>query len=178
MSRFISYLITDPLHYGTTPTKFIKRLKKSILRHSVDMVCIRDKENPKLKKILKRAAKTHHHLLVNSDIRLARRFGLFGVHLTSKQLHLIKRAKRMGLFVVASTHSPKELKRAAKADMVTYSPIFKSPGKPAPKGLGALRGAVKKQKNIIALGGIVKKRQINRVKIKRAAGFASIRYFV
>ncbi len=86
----------------------------------------------------------------------------------------------MNLFVVVSTHTVEELKKAESlgADMATFSPIFDTPNKGVPIGLKALETAVS-QVNIpvLALGGILTEEQIKACAIAGASGFASIRYF-
>jgi thiamine-phosphate pyrophosphorylase len=102
------------------------------------------------------------------------------VHLTSNQFSDIKKAKELGLFVVISTHSFSEIELAIKlgANAVTFSPIFPTPNKGEPKGVEALKEAVKKfDIKIIALGGIVSQKEIKEVKKANPWGFASIRYF-
>lgn len=185
MNNFYSYLITDPLYYGTSPIKTKKVLKKAIKRHSPSIVCLRDKENKFSKSLAKSFLETakNNKLLsfINSDIELAYLLGFDGVHLPAYMFDKIKEAKRKKLYVIASCHNIDEIKKAQRlgADMVTYSPVFYSPGKGKPKGLNKLRKAVFKAKlPVIALGGIVSRYQINRVYLKKAFGFASIRYFV
>ncbi|MBR2148512.1 MAG: thiamine phosphate synthase, partial [Campylobacter sp.] len=78
------------------------------------------------------------------------------------------------------THNIKEIELANQygADFITFSPIFATPNKGEPKGLEALKEAVKISKaKVIALGGIVSKEHIDKVMSFGAVGFASIRYF-
>ena len=176
----ISYLITDPAHYTRNPIRFKKRLLRSISLHHPTYIALRDKNNPKLAKIAFRLKKMDN-LVINQDYRLARRAGIKNVHLTSSQIELAKRLRRSGFRVWVSAHDEAELAlaRRYRVHFVTFSPIFPTPGKGAPVGTKRLRHVVKKYgKNILALGGVVKKRQIRRIARTKAAGFASIRYFI
>jgi thiamine-phosphate pyrophosphorylase len=80
-----------------------------------------------------------------------------------------------------STHTLKEAKLAQNsgADAITYSPIFDTPNKGAPKGLKQLKTVVDSVDiGVIALGGIVTQRHIDSLQsIPKLYGFASIRYF-
>ncbi len=175
----IHYLISDPLYFGSEPLAFQKRLRKILAKYSVDYIALRDKTNPKIQKIAKRLKSLN--LVINSHYALARRLGIQRVHLTSSQFHLISRLHRSGFFVVVSTHSYKEVLLAQKlrADMVTFSPIFATPNKPPPIGVRKLRKVVRRTKiGVLALGGIVGAKQLRAIKRTKAAGFASIRYFV
>ena len=115
-------------------------------------------------------------LLVSQDVRLSRALALDGVHLTSRQLHLLQRLKRRA---IVSTHDERELAfaRRHRAQAATFSPIFATPGKGVPKGLRRLR-KVATRYPLIALGGIVTERHVVRIERTGAMGFASIRYFV
>jgi len=107
--------------------------------------------------------------------------GVDGIHLTSAQIDEIGIARKHTDYVIVSTHSIEEAKRAeeAGADMVTFSPVFQSPGKGKPQGLEALSDIVESVDiPVIALGGIVSHREIELCEKAGADLFASIRYFV
>ena len=94
-------------------------------------------------------------------------------------IHLLKDTPS-NLIKIASTHNIKEIELANQygADFITFSPIFATPNKGEPKGLEALKEAVKISKaKVIALGGIMSAEQICAVMKCGVAGFASIRYF-
>ncbi len=119
-------------------------------------------------------------VLLHGDYPLAYQLGAKGVHLTSSQIQHIPKAKALGLFVIASTHTQQEALQAQKlgVDTLTYSPIFDTPNKGKPIGLEALqelRSLI--DTPIIALGGIVTQEQIEACILHGANGFASIRYF-
>jgi len=63
-------------------------------------------------------------------------------------------------------------------DFITYSPIYETPDKGAPKGIEELKKMVLRYNvKIIALGGIITPEQVKEVEDAGAFGFASIRYF-
>nr|WP_255531411.1 thiamine phosphate synthase [Nitratiruptor sp. YY09-18] len=178
--------MSDPRYFGTSPWQIKKILSLSHRLKRPDLVCLRNKKSKNLKReakaFLSQAKKLKiQKTILNSNITLAKRLHYFGVHLPASKIDYIKEAKRAKLFVIVSTHNEEEMKRAqrAGADMITYSPIFPTPNKGVPKGVKSLRKIVCKSKiPVIALGGIVTKRHIHKIKAARAAGFASIRYFV
>ncbi|NPA03579.1 MAG: thiamine phosphate synthase [Epsilonproteobacteria bacterium] len=176
----ISYAISDPLVYSQNQLRFKKRTQTVLKRKQPTYFLLRDKQNPKLYSLAKSLkALKFKKFLISQEIEIARKFNFFGVHLTSSQLHLIPKARRAKLFVVVSTHSVEEIKKAKKlrANLVTFSPIFPTPNKGEPKGVKVLRKAkVKTKFPILALGGVVSKKEVAKIKNK-AAGFASIRYF-
>ena len=117
---------------------------------------------------------------IHSDVDLAKELNAAGVHLTSKQFDKIEYAKSLGLDVIVSTHTYEEVLEAQKlgADIVTYSPIFSSPGKSEPKGIDDLKELLSKcEIKVFALGGIVTQEQIQEIEKTSSYGFASIRYF-
>ena len=175
-----AYLITDPSLFGSTPESLVSNLSKSIQKHNPDLICLRDKHSrdyPALAKAFL-SLRGEHKALLHGNVDLAVSLGAYGVHLTSSQLGEIAKAKAAGLYVIASTHSLEEALLAEEADAITYSPIFFSPNKGEPKGLGDLKEITGKIKNkIFALGGITSQEQIKQVEACGVYGFASIRYF-
>jgi thiamine-phosphate pyrophosphorylase len=177
----ISYAISDP------QTLSFDRLEEDLQRFAqkADMIVYRDKTNPhyasQAKTFLKAArALPFEKVLLHGSVALAAELQADGVHLTSKQFGEIEYAKASGLFTIISCHTFDEARAAEKlgADMITFSPIFASPGKGEPLGLGALKalqGIISLP--IIALGGIVSRTQIEACREAGASGFASIRYF-
>ena len=175
----IAYAITDPKILWSNSERYIKNLKRA------DWVLYRDKESQeyakRAKEFLVHFRNETPKLLLHQDYSLAKELGVWGVHLTSKQFSDIAIAKELGLFVVISTHSFEEIELAQNlgADAVTFSPIFASPGKGKPKGIEQLKEATRSFNiDIIALGGIVTKEELERTAKTDAAGFASIRYFL
>lgn len=185
---FYSYLITDPIEYGLELHQFEKKLSLVLENKNVDMLCFRDKiaqNNQPFAKICLEAAKKYNipKILTNGNIEQALELGFNGVHLTSTQFDLIKKAKSKGLFTIISCHTQEEIALAKKdkADAVTYSPIFYKENKGEPKGFEILREMVEKYQeenfSIIALGGITDDTKIQQVKDTHCRGFASITYF-
>jgi len=175
-----SYFITDPSICGDTPAAIQKSLALIIEKHAPDYICLRDKKSDNYEALAKAflSLKGEHMTLLHSDLDLAIALGADGIHLTSAQYSEIDRAKAAGLYVIASTHSYEEALKAKRADAITYSPIFASPNKGKPKGLGDLKEIVGKINiNIFALGGIISSEQVEQVESTDAYGFASIRYF-
>ena len=176
----ISYAITDP------STLDLQHLERDLKRFSqkASMILYRDKSNVSMRNApaFVKAAKqfAFEKVLIHGDYKLAKRLGADGVHLSSLQLDEISEAKANDLFVVVSTHTLGELKKAQTlgADMATFSPIFETPGKGLPVGLEVLRSVTEQVTiPVLALGGILTHEQIEACEAHGASGFASIRYF-
>jgi thiamine-phosphate pyrophosphorylase len=181
-----SYLITDPAYYHTL-SDFQSYLQNIYRKHHPDIACFRDKINsniiPYAKYFLTISKEQNIPLiLINHSVSLALSLGFDGVHLTSSQFDEIVYAKEQGLYVFISTHSLFEAREAQKlgADAVTFSPVFKSPGKGEPKGTASLKEVVDQLDKIevYALGGIVSEKEIKALQDTNIDGFASIRYFI
>jgi thiamine-phosphate pyrophosphorylase len=125
----------------------------------VDMIQIREKDLParqvfeftlavlEVRSELK--SKLRPKVLVNSRGDIAAATGADGVHLPADApLETLPR-----LLVGRSCHTLDEV-RSAKADFVTFGPVFATPGKGPPVGLDALRAACKLGKPVYALGGV------------------------
>ena len=174
----IKYAISDPKFYSNLDYAFNNfiRLKEA------NMLLFRDKNSNNYDKTAQEFIKFKSHnikFLLQNDIDLACRLGFDGVHFSSNFIHLLKDTPT-NLIKIASTHNIKEIELANQygADFITFSPIFATPNKGEPKGLEALKEAVKISKaKVIALGGIVSKEHIDKVMSFGAVGFASIRYF-
>jgi len=186
---FSSYFITDPKEFGDTTQALEKNLKNSFETHTVDMICFRDKLSQNKLELAKTTLNISRKykikkVLINGDINLAVNLGFDGVHLTSTQFEDIPKAKQHNLFVLISCHSEDEIKKAKKlgVDGVTYSPIFYKENKGEPKGIENLKKVVQiyqdENFSIIALGGIVSKKEVDMVRSTNSRGFASIRYFI
>lgn len=176
----ISYAITDP------STLDFKYLEQDLKRFSqkASMIVYRDKVDTSFKNASEfvKAAKgfAFEKVLIHGDYHLAKSIAADGVHLSSLQLDEIPKAKANDLFVIASTHTLEELKKAETlgADMATFSPIFETPNKGLPVGLEMLRSVTAQVTiPVLALGGILTQEQIEACEKYGASGFASIRYF-
>jgi len=174
------YFITDPSIIGSTPESLTATLSQIIQVHAPEYICLRDKHNKNYAELAEAFVKIKGKpkFLLHGDVDLAVRLGAYGVHLSSLQYKEIEHARNAGLYVIASTHSLQEAELASSANAITYSPIFHSPNKGTPKGLGDLKEITGKIKtNIFALGGITTNMQIKQVETTGVYGFASIRYF-
>ena len=177
----IAYAITDPstLNFQTLTTDIARFASKA------DMIIYRDKSTSSYRSnaqlFLEEARKyAFDMILLHGDYQLAHKLKADGVHLTSTQFEDIEKAKALGLFVVVSTHTLEDMQIVdnSSADMMTFSPIFKTPNKGEPKGVELLeKAAYYASKPLIALGGILTQEQIEMCETCGAEGFASIRYF-
>ena len=197
MKRFFErkpliYLITDG---ATTAQNFSEKSFQTleIIRQAVEseisLIQIREKELS-ARLVFELAVKaaevtknSNTKLLINDRADIALAANADGVHLTAKSLlpQLIRADFPSDFIIGASAHSSEEVKNAklAKADFVTFSPIFFTESKAkygAPQGIEKLREVVEIVKNfpIIALGGIDETnfREILQI----AGGFAAIRF--
>lgn len=186
INKFVSYLITDPKYYSSNPKRFREKLIKALYANKVDMACFRDKESDNFKELAKIFVEICNDfkietILINSDYELAAELNATGVHLTSNQFDKILEAKDKNLFVIISCHTLDEIKKAQSfhANAVTFSPIFHSPNKGQAKGIELLKEAVDLYDiDIIALGGILTDKDIQKIKSTNASGYASIRCFI
>jgi len=88
-------------------------------------------------------------ILVNSRADVALAAGADGVHLPADA----PQKTLPGLIVARSCHTLQEVMNA-RADLITFGPIFESPGKGPALGLDALRTACQLGKPVFALGGV------------------------
>lgn len=181
-----AYAITDPAYYGSTPESLCAAAARLMRLGACDFLCYRDKQQSRYQAYAEALALTckaldFSRLLLHNEAALAQSVGAFGVHLSSERFDRIEEAKALGLFTVFSAHSQADLVRAFDlgADACTYSPIFPTPHKGAPKGLEDLKEKTAKMgPKIIALGGITTPLHVRQVEEAGAFAFASIRYFV
>ena len=89
-------------------------------------------------------------VLVNTRADVARAAGADGVHLPS----YAPRETLAGLLIARSCHTMAEVTDSRDADLVTFGPVFASPGKGEPAGLTALREACELGRPVFALGGV------------------------
>jgi thiamine-phosphate pyrophosphorylase len=175
----IAYAITDPTTLDFTHLK--QDLKRFASKAS--MIVYRDKNNSNYAqhaKVFVKNAKGFDKVLLHGDYLLANILDATGVHLKSTQFDDIVEAKKLGLFVVISTHTLSEALKAQElgADMITFSPIFDTPNKGTAIGTDVLKHVVSSVTiPVIALGGILTQEQIASCIKVGAKGFASIRYF-
>jgi thiamine-phosphate pyrophosphorylase len=110
-------------------------------------------------------------ILINSRADIARVTGADGVHLPSAA----PRETLPGLLVGRSCHTLEEV-LAAKADLITFGPVFVSPGKGAARGLEELTAVCRAVRNVYALGGITWENAASCM-AAGATGIAGIRLF-
>jgi len=113
----------------------------------------------------------HPKILINTRADVAKATGADGVHLPAAA----PRETLPGLLVGRSCHTIEEV-QTAKADLVTFGPVFSSPGKGDPTGLDVLAQACRCGKPIYALGGITWENAADCMQAG-ATGIAGIRLF-
>ncbi len=113
----------------------------------------------------------HPKILINTRADVAKATGADGVHFPSTA----PRETLPGLLVGRSCHTIDEV-RTAKADFVTFGPVFPSPGKGPVTGLDLLTEACRWGKSVFALGGITWENAADCMKAG-ATGIAGIRLF-
>jgi thiamine-phosphate pyrophosphorylase len=168
----LSYFITDPSYP-------FEKILKAIEYHKPNFVCYRNKKYFDKNEIINfiNFAKKYSKIFINldslKDDSLLKYFD--GIHIPSSKLEEIEKYPQK--IIIASTHNIEEIQKAKKADFITFSPIFDSKGR---KGLGIekLNEICTYHPNVIALGGIISKKEIEKIKKSKAVGFASIRYFL
>lgn len=121
--------------------------------------------------------------IVNHDLRVASALGADGVHLGFRSASVAEARAMVGeeRLIGRSTHDPDEIDRAILegADYVTFGPVYDTPKKRgllAPRGVGALRDAVTRARDVpvVALGGITASSAAG-LRGTGAAGIACIR---
>nr|WP_232817682.1 thiamine phosphate synthase [Helicobacter burdigaliensis] len=178
--------MSDPNLYPKEPKEFYSFYNRILDTKKVDFACYRDKSgqyDPKLLEIFLKLNENYKiPSLINSDYDLALKFCFAGLHCNSMQMDLIEKSRKKNLITFFSAHSEKEVQEAYKkgANAIALSPIFHSPNKGEPLGIGDLERIVKNNPNIniIALGGIVSIEQIQKISHIPLFAFASIRYFI
>lgn len=110
-------------------------------------------------------------VLVNGRSDVAIAAGADGVHLPSAA----PQECLPGLMVARSCHTMADV-QAAQADLITFGPVFESPGKGEPVGLDALREACQGRVPVFALGGVNWENAADCV-AAGAEGIAGIRLF-
>jgi thiamine-phosphate pyrophosphorylase len=159
---------------------------RGLARAGVPAVQLREKDLSDravycLARTLRRRLPPPARLLVNGRADLALASGADGVHLPADGVPVAPLRHRFAgsLLVGRSTHSLAEVSAAAAAgaDYVTFGPVFSTPGKGAPHGLGVLESACRLGVPVLALGGIGIA-ELPLVAAAGAAGAAGIRLFV
>lgn len=135
-------IIRDQMHLGID---FIQIREKDIsarelFEFTLAVLEVRDRETRK---------RLPTKILINSRADVALATGADGVHLPSDA----PAATLPGLLVARSCHTLQEI-RNSHADLVTFGPVFETPGKGGALGLDALKTACQLGKPVYALGGV------------------------
>lgn len=151
----------------------------------VDALQLREKDLPDralygLTRRARTALPPPRRLLVNGRADIALAAGADGAHLPADGVPLAPLRARFGpaLLLGRSTHRVEEVEQARRdgADYALFGPVWETPGKGAPRGLGELRRAAALGLPVYALGGITLER-LAAVAEAGAAGAAGIRLF-
>jgi thiamine-phosphate pyrophosphorylase len=110
-------------------------------------------------------------IMINTRADIARAAGADGVHLPASA----PRELLPGLLVARSCHTLEEV-RQARANFVTFGPVFETPGKGAAQGLAALKAVCQLRKPVFALGGVTWENAQDCIEVG-AHGIAGIRLF-
>ena len=168
---FVSYFITDPAYS-------LNQIFEAIKKHRPTFVCYRNKSYFDKKEILEFAlfAKEYSKVFINLDSLKEKEMLKYfdGVHIPSSKLDKIPLFKEKT--VIASTHNLKEANLAKEADFITFSPVFASKNREG-VGIEVLNRICEAHPKVIALGGVVSNREVEKIKKSKACGFGSIRYF-
>lgn len=133
-----------------------------------------------LARLARAALPPRTRLLVNGRIDVALAAGADGVHLPADGVPTAALRARFGpgVLIGRSTHRVEEVERARDegADYVTFGPVYATPGKGAPAGLGELARAAAAGLPVYALGGVTLER-LGELAAAGASGVAAIRMF-
>ncbi|MBV9082919.1 MAG: thiamine phosphate synthase [Acidobacteriaceae bacterium] len=140
--RALLEVIRDQLHLGVDMIQIREKdlSGRQLFEFTLAVLEVRDHEV---------RSRTRTRVLVNSRADVAFVAGADGVHLPADA----PQQTLPGFLVGRSCHTLDEI-RHAKADFVTYGPIFESPSKGPPLGLESLRLACTIGKPVYALGGV------------------------
>jgi thiamine-phosphate pyrophosphorylase len=143
----------------------------------------KDLEDGALYDLARRARETlppATQVLVNGRLDVAMAAGADGAHLPADGLPAAPLRARFGPHVLLgrSAHSLAEVERARDegVDYVAFGPVYATPGKGEPLGLGALARAAALGVPVYALGGVTLER-FGELAAAGAAGVAAIRLF-
>ena len=170
------YYITDRHAAGGFPALF--EIIRAQLHSSVDYIQLREKDlcarelfEFAAAVVALRPPESPTRILVNTRADVALAAGCDGVHLPS----YAPVQTLPGLLVARSCHTVAEV-AAAEADLVTFGPVFVTPGKGAPVGTEPLRAACRAAVPVFALGGVTPENAAVCLEAG-AAGIAGIRLF-
>jgi len=167
------------LFVSTFKKEYIRKLDKKIALIYRNYSVKNDKEIIlKIKNICKKNGRKFY---LSNNLKLAINLDLDGVYLPSfnKNLNINKTSIKKKFKIIGSAHSVKEIKIKERqgAELIFLSPLFKTNKKK--EFLDTVKFnflALKTKKKIIALGGITSK-NLNKLNMVKAYGFAGISYF-
>ena len=190
IGKSLIYLITDGTAAAENFTE--KKLKilqliKTAVETNISLIQIREKKLPArmvfelASEAVRITKNSQTKILINDRADIALAANANGVHLTAKSLSAeIIRNKFPENFIVgvsAHTIEQAEATKDQRADFVTFSPIFASPGKGEAQGIEKLKKVCAQLNSfpVIALGGI-DETNFREVLKSGASGFAAIRF--
>ncbi len=189
-AKTLIYLITDgeadAANFAEKKVK-ISALIKAAVRSNISLIQLREKKLPArfvfelAEEAVKLTRQSRTKILINDRADIAAAAKTDGVHLTSNSLSVetIRRIFSKDFIIGVSAHTLAEAENARQkgADFITFSPIFKTPGKGKPQGIERLREVCENLKPfpVVALGGI-DKTNYKAVLENGASGFAAIRF--
>jgi thiamine-phosphate pyrophosphorylase len=188
-SRPITYLITTgkarPENFDES-SRAISIVVAAAVQEGVDLIQVREKQltgrllYDLVVRMRSLALRSATRLLVNDRLDIALAAGADGVHLTSTSLlpGVVRERAPQGFLIACSVHSANEAMtvKSDGADLCVYGPVFETPGKGAPQGVGRLHEVCELVKPfpVLAIGGI-NKRNVQAALDAGAAGIAAIR---
>ncbi len=182
----ISEGLADAANITRTTREIIERIRKAP-RCGVTLFQVREKRlnGRDLFELSREAAGAAREsgidLLVNGRPDIALAAGASGVHLPSDGLPPaeVRRCMPEDFLIGVSAHTANEVAAArdSGADLVTFGPVFESPGKGSGIGLDAFAEVCRAVHPfpVIALGGVDESR-VNEVLAHGGSGYAAIRY--
>jgi thiamine-phosphate pyrophosphorylase len=180
----LRYYITDRRANGWSTTTLLYHIARYVDR-GVDYIQIREKDLTarELFELTKRAVEiatgSGTRILVNDRTDIAIGAGAAGVHLRgdSIQPELLRATFGQSMLIGVSCHSIDDVVANQAADFLVFGPVFDSPGKGSPQGLGMLARAVAASRiPVFALGG-VNANNVQACLDAGASGVAAIRLF-
>ena len=155
-----------------------QRFGAAIAKARADLVQVREKDldGGPLLRLVRAAMATGARVMVNDRVDVALAAGAYGVHLPERGMSIDDvRAIAPDLAIGVSRHTIEGV-RAARADIVQFGPIWRTPGKGEPLGPLALEGArAVTSAKLVAVGGIETPERVRAALRAGADGVAAIR---
>lgn len=188
--RPLLYLITEGKLTDETvshsSTEVLAKIERATAA-GVDLIQLREKSISarKLAELARKAfqitQKAGALLLLNDRVDIAMALEIDGVHLTEDSLpvSVVREIAGEGILIGCSRHSVEGLRQAESegSDLAVFGPVFATPGKGEPVGIGLLKKACEAVPGLPVLGlGGIDAGNMNSVFEAGAAGIASIRF--